>query len=110
MVSAVLVGGLLLGAFATGLVFADTVRRDLPPRTRYRWTGSAGLTRAGGFLTLYRFDDVVYRRYHEATGGPAVAPLPREVSAGLLVTGVAASAVAVLAYGFGSRYGPLKAT
>ncbi|WP_232686325.1 hypothetical protein [Halobacterium zhouii] len=109
MVSVVLVAGLVIGATGTGLVLADAVRRELPPRTRYVWTGSVGVVSLGGFLAVYPFENVLYRLYLEVTGSPAIAPQPREVTAALLLVTLAASAVAVLAYGFGSRYGPLKA-
>lgn len=109
MISVILLSGLIIGATGTGLVLADATRRDLSPRTRCLWTGSVGLVSVGGFLTTYFFDDALYRLYLEVTGSPALAPQPREVAATLLLVTLAASAVAVLVYGFGSRYGPLKA-
>jgi hypothetical protein len=109
MVSVILVSGFIIGVVATSLVFADTIRRDLSLRTRYLWTGSVGVVSVGGFLTAYLFDDLLFQLYLEVTGSAAIAPLPREVAITLLLIALVASAASVLTYGFGSRYGPLKA-
>lgn len=101
--------GLFVGTVAPGLVYADAVRRDLPGRARRLWTGATVLVSVGGFTAAFRRLDALYRLYLDATGGPAIAPLPREVATAVVVVALAAAAAAVLAYGFGSRYGPLKA-
>lgn len=109
MVSVVLVSGIIIGVVATGLVFTDTIRRELSLRTRYLWTGSVGIVSVGGFLTAYLFDDALFQLYLEVTDSAAIAPMPREVAITLLFVALVASTVSVLTYGFGSRYGPFKA-
>jgi hypothetical protein len=109
MVSVVLLSGLFIGMIATGLVFADTNRRNMRFQTRYLWTGFVGLVSFGGFLTVYLFRDPLYQFYLNVTNSPAIAPLPREVAIAFLLLALALGVFAVLAYGFGSRYGPLKA-
>jgi hypothetical protein len=110
MVSIVLLSGLFVGVLTSGVVLADTSRRNLTFRTRCFWIGSVGVVSIGGPLTVYLFDDILYRLYFGLTDGPAVTLLPREVAVAFLVIGLTSGVVAVLAYGFGSRYGPLKVT
>ncbi len=109
MVSVNLVSGVIIGMVATSLVFADTIRRHLSLRTRYLWTGSVGVVSIGGFLTAYLFDHLLFQLYLKVTGSAAIVPLPREVAITLFLIALVASAASVLTYGFGSRYGPLKA-
>jgi len=108
MVSVVLLSGLFIGVIATGLVFADTNRRNIQPKTRYLWTGFVGLVSLGGFLTVYILRDALYQFYLKVTNSPAIAPLPREAAIAFLFLALVLGVLAVLAYGFGSRYGPLK--
>lgn len=108
MVSIVLLSGLFIGAMAAGLVLADTIRRNLPNRARYLWAGGVGVVSVGGFLAVYSFDNTLYQLYLTASASPLIAPLPREVAVAFLLIPLTGSSLAVLAYGFGSRYGPLK--
>lgn len=110
MVSVALLSGLVIGLVATALVFVDTARRGFSPRSRLRWTGLAGGISLGGVLTAYVFDGVLYHLYLQLTDSPAIVSQPRAVAEAFLVIGLAAGALAVLTYGFASRYGPLKAT
>ena len=109
MVSVVLLNGLFIGVIATGLVFADTNRRNIQSQTRYLWTGFASLVSLGGFLAVYILRESLYQFYLKITNSPAIAPLPREVAIAFLFIALALGVLSVLAYGFGSRYGPLKA-
>lgn len=109
MVSIVLLSGLVLAGIATGLVFADTVKRDLPARSRYLWTAGVGVVSVAGFWLAYRYGEVLHRSYLGARGSAATVPVPREVAVTFLVVGLGASGAAVVAYGFGSRFGPLRA-
>lgn len=109
MVSIALASGFVIGVVATGLVYADTIRRDLSRRTRYLWTGCVGIISVSGVLTAYLFDAAFFHLYLRATDSAATAPLPREVAITLVLVALVAGAVSVLIYGFGSRYGPLKA-
>jgi len=109
MVSVILLSGLFIGVIATGLVFADTNQRNIRSQTRYLWTGFVGVLSLGGFLAVYVLQDVLYQFYLNVTDSPAIAPPPREVVIAFLFVALVLSVLAVLAYGFGSRYGPLKA-
>jgi len=109
MVPVILLNGLFIGVIATGLVFADTNRRNIRFQTRYLWTGFVGVVSLGGFLAVYAVNDAIYQFYLKVTDSPAIAPPPREVATAFLFVALALSVLAVLAYGFGSRYGPLKA-
>lgn len=108
MTTTILLGGLLSGVIATGLVFADTKRRNLPFQTQWLWTASAAVLSIGGFLAVYLLKDVLFQFYLEATGRPALVPSPQEVAQFYLFFALTVSVVAVLGYGFGSRFGPLK--
>lgn len=108
MVPVVLLGGLVVAAVATITVYADALRRDVPRRTRHLWAGSVGFVSSGAFVGLCAFGEVLYRAYLGLMGTPKVVHSPRGLVTGLLVGGLAVSSVAVLAYGVGSRYGPLE--
>ena len=104
----ILLSGLSVGMIATGIVFVDTVRRGFSIRDQLIWSGIAGGISLGGFITVYVFDAVLYRLYLQLTGSSTVVPVPRELAEGFLYIGLGLGVIAVLAYGFGSRYGPLK--
>lgn len=108
MDSVVLLSGFSVGMIATGLVFVDTVRRGFSTKNQLLWSGIVGSVSLGGFVTVYVFDSVLYRLYIELTGSSAVVPVPRELAEGFLIISLALGVLAVLTYGFGSRYGPFK--
>ena len=86
---------------------ADTLRRDPPARTQVGWIGFVALVSIGGSLAVAAGDSALYRLALASEPGViAVTPLQlitTSIGAGLLL-----SALAVLAYGVGSRYGPLS--
>mgnify|MGYP000181983900 CR=1 FL=1 len=106
MVVALLIG-LLVGLIATGLVVADTVRRGLPARTQAGWIGFVALVSIGGSLAAPLIDSVFYR-LALAVEPTAVTVTPLQMFATRIGLRLTLSAVAVLAYGVGSRYGPFK--
>ncbi len=108
MVSVVLLTGLLIGVVASGLASVDMRRRELTPRTYYFWTGGVALVSIGGPLTVFLFDNLLYQLYSGLTGGSRIALLPREIALIFITFSLIAGCISVLAYGIGSRYGPLK--
>ncbi|WP_255151077.1 hypothetical protein [Halorarius halobius] len=96
-------------AVATGLVYADTRRRSFPPTARRAWTGAVALVSVGGFFAAFTFDSELAAAYHLFTGRPVVVTSPLALLFGLSLVGLVTTAAAVLAYGVGSRYGPLAA-
>lgn len=97
---------LVVGLLATILVAADTLRRDLQPRIQVGWIGFVATVSIGGSLAVALGDDVFFRLWI-AGSDPAIAVTPLQLLTGVVVAGGTLSALAVLAYGFGSRYGPL---
>ena len=108
MVGALLVG-LGVGLVATSLVVADTLRRDLPARTQAGWVGFVALLSIGGSIAVAVGDSTVFRLL-AASSDPVVAVTPLALLTRLVLASVALSALAVVAYGVGSRYGPLSPT
>ena len=99
---------LVVGLLATILVTADTLRRELPRRTQAGWIGFVAAISIGGSLAVALGDDVLVRLWI-ARSGPAIAVPPRQLLTGVFIAGLTLSTLAVLAYGFGSRYGPFAA-
>lgn len=98
----------LVTLLVMGIVYTDTKRRALTLRTRVQWTVGVGFVSFGGYLGAYAFDDVLSRAYSLIFGGPVVVHSPREFLTGLFTVGLMVSVLAVLTYGIGSRFGPLK--
>ena len=96
--------------FVTGFVYWDTTRRGLPQRARSRWTGSVGFVSSCGFvLSMTVFDDILIRVYADMSRHSTVmAFTPIDLVMMLFKIGVVISALAVLMYVVGSRFGPLK--
>lgn len=67
-----------------------------------------GLVSLGGFLGAFVFDRVLSRAYFLVLERQVVVHSPRELLMGLFIVGLSVSAIAVLIYGIGSRFGPLK--
>ena len=108
MVVALLVS-LIVGLIATSLVVADTLRRDLPARTQAGWIGFVALLSIGGSFAVADGDDALYRL--ALAGEPRVVTVtPRQLIGATIGAGLGLSALAVLAYGVRSRYGPLSPT
>lgn len=107
MVPLALLSGLPVATVAAGIVYADAARRDLPAATRLRWSAGVAAASLVGFLVAFGLDGVFYRLYAAVAGTPVVVTHPRQLVTTLFVVGLAVSTAAVLAYGFGSRYGPL---
>lgn len=103
---------LLVSPFVTllvmGIVYTDTKRRALAQRTQFLWTVGVGLVSLGGFLGAFVFDSVLSRVYFLLRGRPVVVPSPREYLLLIFIFGLTASAIALLVYGIGRRFGPLK--
>ncbi|ERH07184.1 MAG: hypothetical protein J07HN4v3_02821 [Halonotius sp. J07HN4] len=99
---------LAVGLLATILVFTDTLRRDLPPRTQVGWIGFVAAVSIGGSLTVALADDVLFQLW-TAGSDPVIAVTPLQLLTGVVIAGLALSTLAVLTYGVGSRYGPLAA-
>jgi len=108
MVVALLVG-LIGGLTATSLVIADTIRRELPARTRGGWIGFVALVSIGGSVGVAVGDTTVFRLI-AAGSDPVIAVTPLALLTGIVLTSGFLCALAVLAYGIGSRYGPFKST
>jgi len=106
MVGALLVG-LIVGLVATSLVLADTLRRDLPARTQAGWVSVVALLSIGGSIAVAAGDSTVFRLL-AAGHDPVVAVTPLALLTRLVLASMALSALAVLAYGVGSRYGSLS--
>jgi hypothetical protein len=106
MVVALLVG-LVAGLIATGLVIADTVRRRLPARTQAGWIGFVALVSLGGSLAAPVLDSAFYR-VALAVEPTAVTTTPLQMLAARVGIRLLLSALGVVAYGIGSRYGPFK--
>lgn len=105
--------GLLLAlpvtAVAAGVVYADGARRGLPMASRLRWTAGVSVASLGGFSVAFGLESWLFRIGHSLSGSPGevvVVVSPVELVTTLSGAALAVSAVAVLAYGFGSRYGP----
>lgn len=94
---------------AAGIVLADTNRRKLAPRTRLFWTAGVGLTSLGVFIGVFMFQRYVYEFYYRVTGQHVITHTPYELVLNSFIAGLLLTAIAVLTYGFGSRFGPFKA-
>jgi hypothetical protein len=96
--------------FVMGLVYWDATRRGLPQQTRSRWTGCVGFVSSCGFvLSITVFDDILIWIYKNMSGHPPMMVFtPYDFVMMLFKIGVAISALAVLMYVIGSRFGPLK--
>jgi hypothetical protein len=103
-----LLTGVIIGMIGTALVYADTVRRELPVRTRYLWTGGVGAISIGGSIALAVFDSTLVQLYVRLTQSPVVVQSPRDLVITISTIGLVITTGAVLAYGFGSRVGPFK--
>ena len=90
-------------------VYADAGRRSLPRGTRLGWTIGTGIVSLGGFVLAFTLESVLFRAYFLTLGRPVVVHSPSELVTFLFLVGLAVSAVTVLGYGVGSRYGPFKA-
>lgn len=101
--------GVPVAAIAGAVVYVDAARRDLPTAARLRWSGGVAGASLAGFILAFGLDDVVFRHLAGLAGTPVVVTHPRQVVASLSIGGTAISAVAVLAYGFGSRFGHFEA-
>ena len=108
MVGTLLVS-LLVSLIATSLVVADTLRCDLPARTQAGWIGFVVLVAVGGSLAVAAGNNALYRL--ALAGEPRVVTVtPRQLIGATIGAGLGLSALAVLAYGVRSRYGPLSPT
>lgn len=113
MVSAALLGlGFGIALLSTGLVYADAARRNLDASTRLGWSALVAVVSGGGFLAVSRGAGWWYPiLYRLLTGDDVVlTPTPWTISALIVGGGLAIAAIAVLGYGFGSRYGPVGST
>ncbi|MBV0903755.1 hypothetical protein [Haloarcula salina] len=95
---------------AVALVLVDAGKRGLSRRTRRRWSGGVGVVSLGGFVASAALDGALVPAYNALLGRPVVVVTPLQLLTGLVLVGLAVSALAVLTYGVASRYGPLAAT
>lgn len=100
--------GMIGGIIATALTYADAARRNLPIQTRYLWSGGVAGVGLGSPFVIYVYEDTIIQLGYNLTESAVVVQSPRELVALLSFIGLAIAAAATLAYGFGSRLGPLK--
>lgn len=97
MFAAVRWAGLVVGVVAAALVYADAGRRGVARRRSL--AVAVGAIAAGGFLAPSLLYETVYRGYP----GLSVVRAPRALYAGMLATGLAVAAGAILVYGLAAR-------
>jgi hypothetical protein len=93
---------------AAGLVAVDATRFGLDARRRLYWAVGVGLVSASGFLGAFLVLPEAYQFYHRLTGQPVVVRTPYEVVLNGVLVGLAVTALAMLAYGIGTRGRPPK--
>lgn len=86
---------------------SSPTRRDLTPRVRALWAVGTGLLSVGGFVGAFLFRSYLFRVYPRLGGEPLIVRAPSDLLFFLFVGGLGVSVAALLAYGFGSRFGPL---
>ncbi|ESS09995.1 MAG: hypothetical protein A07HN63_00206 [uncultured archaeon A07HN63] len=96
---------LAAGLLATAVVVVDTHRRGLSPRVQAGWVGFVAISSIGGSVAVAVGDTVFLRLLQ--LGMPLVVVTPFQLLTTVLIAGLTLSALAVLTYGVGSRYGPL---
>ena len=99
---------LAVGLVATTVVAVDTYRRGLSTRMQAGWIGFVAVSSIGGSVAVAAGDAGLLRLLQFGRD-PMLVVTPVQLLATVLIAGVTLSALAVLAYGFGSRYGPLTA-
>ena len=99
---------LAVGVVATTVVAVDTHRRGLSTRRQAGWIGFVATISIGGSGAVAAGDAVLFRLLQFGSD-PLLAVTPLQLLVTVLIAGLTLSALAVLAYGFGSRYGPLTA-
>jgi len=99
---------LAVGLVATTVVAVDTHRRGLSTRMQAGWIGFVAVSSIGGSVAVAAGDAGLLRLLQFGRD-PMLVVTPVQLLATVLIAGVTLSALAVLAYGFGSRYGPLAA-
>ena len=98
---------LFVSPVAVALVYADAGRRGLSRRYRTAAASAVGLASFGGFLVAAVFGSGLFSASHRLLGRPAIAVTPLDYLLSLLLFGLVGTALAVLGYGFASRFGPL---
>jgi len=98
---------LFVSPVAAALVYADANRRNLSQQYRTIAAAAVGLASFGGFLAAAVFGSGLFSAYYRLVDRPVIAVTPLDLLLSLLLFGLAITALAVLGYGFASRYGPL---
>jgi hypothetical protein len=98
---------LVVSPVAAALVYADAARRDLSQRYCTIAAFAVGLASFGGFLAAAVFGSGLFSAFYRFLNRPVIAVTPLDLLLSLLLFGLAITALAVLGYGFASRYGPL---
>lgn len=99
--------GVPVALLAGIVVYADAAGRDMTPGVRLGWSAGVAVASLTGFLAAFGLDGVFLRGYVVLADGPVVVTHPRQLVASLFVVGLAVTAGSVLAYGVGTRWGPL---
>lgn len=97
MFAAVRWAGLGVGVLAAALVYADARRHGISRRLPVAL--GVGVVAAGGFVAPALLYETVYRGYP----GLSTARAPLSLFAGMVLTGLAVAAGAVLTYGLAAR-------
>lgn len=106
MVSAAPLVGFVVVPVAAAVVYAHAGRRGRSERARLVRAGLVGVASLGGFLlSSSPAGDALIRAYLAAVKGALVLTSPYELLVLRVAIGVGATALAVLVYGFESRYG-----
>jgi len=105
-----LLAALFVVPVAVALVLADAGKRGLSRRTRRRWSVGVGVVSLGGFAAAAVLNGSLVSAYNALLGRPVVVVTPLQLLTGLVLVGLAVSALSVLTYGLASRFGPLAAT
>jgi len=100
---------LAVGLVATAVVAVDTHRRGLSTRVQAGWVGFVAAVSIGGSAAVAA-GDTIFLRLLQFGSDPLLVVTPFQLLATVLLAGLTLSALAVLTYGFGSRYGPLATT
>ncbi|KAA9406108.1 hypothetical protein Har1131_04555 [Haloarcula sp. CBA1131] len=98
---------LFVSPSVTTLVYADARRRDLSQRYCTAAASAVGLASFGGYLAASVLGSGLLSAFYRLLDRPVIAVTPLDLLFSLLFFGLAITAVAVLGYGFASRYGPL---
>jgi uncharacterized membrane protein len=99
---------LFVSPAAAALVYADARRRALSRRYGTAAASAVGLVSFGGFLVAAISGTGLLSAYYRLLKQPVIAVTPLDLVFSMFLLGLAVTALAVLGYGIGSRFGPLS--